>query len=142
MCFLEGGIPLQLRGELFRYILAGAGTMIACLVSMWILVAYLGFNRIISLNVTAVFGYFFSYSFTKMFVFKKNERSHLFYGSRFILLQGVLLILNNALFYAGINWFGWHYLLVNCVIAFMMSVLNFILLKLSVFRGGPALSES
>jgi putative flippase GtrA len=123
-----------LKGEIKRFVLGGLTTLVVCLTTMWLLVGVAGFNNILSLNLTAAVGYLYSYCVNKILVFRRNEQSHLIYGSRFLLLQGVLLLLNNALFYAGVNWLGWHYLLVNCVIAVLMSVLNFILLKLTVFR--------
>jgi len=125
---------IVLTGEIQRFVLGGLTTLVICLTTMWLLVDVAGVNKVVSLNLTAAVGYLYSYSINKVVVFRRNERSHLVYGSRFLLLQGVLLLLNNALFYAGVNWFGWHYLLVNCMIAVLMSVLNFILLKLAVFK--------
>jgi putative flippase GtrA len=101
---------------------------------MWLLVGLAGINKVVSLNLTAAVGYLYSYGINKVLVFRSNERSHLIYGSRFLLLQAVLLLLNNALFYAGVTWLGWHYLVVNCIIAVLLSILNFILLKLTVFK--------
>jgi len=123
-----------LAGEIRRFVLGGLTTLAVCLTTMWLLVGVAGLNMMVSLNLTAAVGYLYSYGVNKILVFRRNERSHLVYGSRFLLLQGVLLLLNNALFYAGVNWAGWHYLLVNCMIAVLMSVLNFILLKLAVFK--------
>jgi len=123
-----------LTEEIQRFVLGGLTTLVVCLTTMWLLVGVAGINKVVSLNLTAAVGYLYSYSINKILVFRKNKHSHLIYGSRFLLLQGVLLLLNNALFYAGVNWLGWHYLLVNCIIAVLMSVLNFILLKLTVFN--------
>ena len=122
-----------LAGEIRRFVLGGLTTLAVCLTTMWLLVGAVGLNMMVSLNLTAAVGYLYSYGVNKILVFRRNSRSHLVYGSRFLLLQGVLLLLNNALFYAGLHWAGWHYLLVNCMIAVLMSVLNFILLKLAVF---------
>lgn len=130
----SSGSRYALTGEIKRFILGGLTTLVVCLTTMWLLVGVAGLNKLVSLNLTAAVGYLYSYCVNKVLVFRRNERSHLIYGSRFLLLQGVLLLLNNALFYAGVNWLGWHYLLVNCIIAVLMSVLNFILLKLTVFK--------
>lgn len=124
----------ELKGQIVRFVLGGLTTLVVCLTTMWLLVGVAGLNKLVSLNLTAAVGYLYSYSINKALVFRRNERSHLVYGSRFLLLQGVLLLLNNALFYAGVNWAGWHYLVVNCIIAVLMSVVNFILLKLTVFN--------
>lgn len=123
-----------LAGEIRRFVLCGLSTLIVCVTTMWLLVGVAGLNKMISLNLTAAVGYLYSYSVNKVLVFRSNERSHLIYGSRFLLLQAVLLLLNNALFYAGVTMLGWHYLLVNCVIAVLMSILNFIMMKLTVFK--------
>lgn len=124
----------KLAQEIQRFVLCGLSTLVVNLMTMWLLVSIAGLNKVISLNMTAVVGFLYSYSVNKMLVFRKNELSHLNYGSRFFILQGALLLLNNFLFYAGVTWLGWHYLLVNCIIAVILSVLSFVLLKLTVFN--------
>lgn len=122
------------RREVARFIIGGLTTLVVCVSTMWFLVGLAGINKVVSLNVTAAVGYLYSYSINKVLVFRKHERSHLVYGSRYLLLQGILLAINNALFYVGITWLHWHYLVVNCVIAVFLSILNFILLKFTVFK--------
>lgn len=124
---------MQLRGEMLRFLFSGLATLLVCLTSMWILVGVLGINEMVSVNLSSVIGYLCSYLINKNVVFKKTDRRHIVYGSRFIVLQAVLLIINNAVFYAGLHWGGWHYLVVSCVNAVVMSGLNFVLLKLMVF---------
>lgn len=125
--------PVQLRGELLRFLFSGLVTLTICLTSMWLFVGVAGINEMISVNLSAGVGYICSYLINKNVVFRKKDRRHLVYGSRFVFLQAVLLLVNNAVFYAGLHWGGWHYLVVSCVNAVLMSGLNFILLKLMVF---------
>lgn len=117
-----------------RFILGGITSLVVCLTTMWLLVNVIGLNKFVSLNLTGVVGYLYSYGINKVLVFRKNEQSHLVYGSRFIILQSLLWGLNNLLFYIGVNKFGWHYLVVNFVIAIFMSILNYTLLKFTVFK--------
>lgn len=124
----------KLTGEVIRFILFGLTTLVVCLVTMWLLVAVAGFNKMVSLNLTAVVGFLYSYSINKMLVFRKNERSHFVYGSRFLLLQVLLLLLNNALFYIGVYLFGFQYLMVNFASAVFLTIINFTIMKIVVFK--------
>jgi putative flippase GtrA len=126
-------MSVQLRGEMLRFLFSGLMTLVICLTSMWLFVGVAGINEMISVNLSAAVGYVCSYILNKNVVFRKTDRRHLVYGSRFIFLQAVLLIINNAVFYAGLHWAGWHYLVVSCVNAVLMSGFNFVLLKLMVF---------
>ena len=123
----------QTRGELLRFLLSGVGTMLLCLFSIWIMVSYVGLNRFVSLNLSVAIGYLYAYFINRSFVFRKVERNHLFYGSRFFVLQAILLALNNGIFYVGVSLLGWHYIVVNFVIAVLLTILNFVCMKKSVF---------
>lgn len=118
---------------MLRFLFSGLTTLAICLTSMWLFVGVAGINEMISVNLTAAVGYICSYLLNKNVVFRKNSGRHLVYGSRFIFLQAVLLLINNAFFYAGLHWGGWHYLEVSCVNAVVMSGLNFVLMKFLVF---------
>lgn len=127
-------LPRPLRAEIGRFFLCGLTTIVVCVATMWVMVEILRAGYFISLNATAGVGYLYSYLINKTLVFRKHERSHVVYGGRFLALQGVLLLLNNGLFWLGVHWAGWHYLVVNLLIAGVMTVLNFVLLKTAVFR--------
>lgn len=130
---LTKAISVPLRGQMLRFLFTGSTTLAICLASMWFFVEIAGITEMISVNLTAAVGTLCSYLLNKNVVFRKDDRRHVLYGSRFIVLQAVLLLINNALFYAGLQWGGWHYLKVSCVNAVVMSGLNFVLMKLLVF---------
>jgi putative flippase GtrA len=131
---IENDYRRVLFGEIKRFVLCGLTTLVVCLTTMWLLVDGAGLNKIVSLNLTAVVGFLYSYSINKVLVFRKNEHSHFVYGSRFLLLQVLLLLLNNGLFYIGVYLFEFQYLMVNFTSAVFLTIINFVIMKIVVFN--------
>ncbi|MFC1606596.1 radical SAM protein [Candidatus Latescibacterota bacterium] len=119
--------------EIIRYGAAGASTTIVCWGTLLIMAELFGIHYLISVNASAFMAYLYSYIINKRFVFMNRSKKHIKHGSKFIILQALLLLIANIMIYTGVDLIGIHYFPSVVFVAVVITVLNYVLMKFMVF---------
>ncbi len=123
-----------LNKEIIRYVIGGSITALLCYSTLIILVEIGHIHYLISSNIAGFSSYAYSYLINSFFVFKKRRTSHIKQGVGFVCIQVGLFFLGNFILFTGVDFFHIHYFLMVIIVGAVSAILNFTLLKLSVFR--------
>ena len=78
--------------------------------------------------------YAYSYVVNKYFVFKDKRKEHVKQGAGFVGMRVLLLVVANLILYVGVDFLGFHYMVVAVYVSVWDAVISFLIMKLYVFR--------
>ncbi len=125
---------LNILTEGIRFIIGGLTTTCLLWVCCIALIEVFNIHYLIANNIATLTAWGYAYFINKHLVFKNREKKHVEHGSKFIALQASLLALTNLNLFILVEVMGLHYLLSLIANAIAMTLLNFALLKLIVFK--------
>lgn len=127
--------------EGLRFILGGISSTVVCFGSFFLLLKVLGLHYLICTNLATFIAWGYAYLINKYLVFRDHRSTHVSQGGKYILLQSCLLGLSNILMFLQIDVFGWSLYVALFLMTAVVTVINFVVLKLVVFARGPVDSE-
>ena len=129
------GINETLNHPIYRYILGGFSTMIVNWGTFFILVEFVKLHYLICLNLATLVAWTYSFIINKFFVFRDLRKSYIFQGGKFLVQQITLLALSNLIMYFQTSILQYNLYISWFIIAAIMALLNYIGMKVIVFKG-------
>lgn len=123
----------ELIFQLVRFILGGISTTCICWGSIVALVELGKLHYLLANNIGGSIALLYSYLINKYLVFKNRKRVHLKHGSKFVILQLLLIGLSNIILFVGVQCLEIHYFIVVVLMSIFLAALNFSIMKIAVF---------
>lgn len=117
-----------------RYLIAGLISTGITWTLLIILIEILNINYLISSNAATFITILCTYFLNKIFVFQKYDKSHIKYGTKYVVMHLLLWIFGNVFLYSGVDILGLHYFPVYVTLVIILVALKYILMKFIVFK--------
>ncbi len=125
--------------------LLGYGAASVCAIAvdvtvLWGLVHFLSWGYLSAATASFLVGAVVAYQISTSIAFKEHRlRSRKAEFASFVAIGGVGLVVNAAVIFIGVNWFGLHYLAAKCAAASFTFTSNFVARRQLLFVRRPAL---
>ena len=128
--------------QAIRYLVGGASSAVVSSFLLLVFVELADLHYLLGTNLTTGFLIFYSYVVNKYFVFRDRENAHLLKGSKFLLLQTIMLALTNLFMYTTVSGLGVHYLIAIVTWWIVAAAISFTIMKLRIFDSESGLLSS
>lgn len=125
----------KLPFEIIRFILGGGTTAVVTFGSYWIMTDMMGVPPVASVILATFLAWGYSFLINKLLVFLDSRKEKMIrQGLAFFLQQGILLLFSCAVMFIGHDLLGINDKLIVVACALANAVLNFLGMKLFVFK--------
>jgi putative flippase GtrA len=113
-----------MKNQFLKFALVGATATITTYFVLIVSVEFFGINAVPASIVGYALGVTVNYILNYRFTFSSDQHHHIVLP-KFLTVMVVGMIINAAVMYAGINWFGMHYMLAQLLAVAMVFILSF-----------------
>ena len=122
------------NSKIIRFITSGTIVAFVGISLLHIFTEWFGFWYLLSSTISFVVAITLNFCLQKFWTFKNKDKNIHMQGSLFFLNALLNLALNTALMYGMVDVVGIHYLLAQAVTMVLLSVMNYFIYQLIVFR--------
>ena len=123
---------MRLKTQFLRFILVGIAATLSTFIFLIVLVEAWQINVLVASVIGYVVGIVVNYTLNYGFTFQSTQHHHILIP-RFIVVMMVGLLLNTGIMFAGVNWFGIHYVLAQLAAITVVLIWSFTANRLLVF---------
>lgn len=120
-----------MKGELFRFLIAGGSCFTLELLTLWSLTEFVGFNYLTSAGLAFVLAVAVNYEMCVRWVWR-SARSGSKVALIFLLTSSIGLLINQACMYSFVELVGVHYMLAKIFATAIVTAWNFFTKRLAV----------